>query len=83
MLGRRWGLLCFALDMGKGAIPVVVAGLLTDTIGRNPVDTPTASLWLWLLVAIAAFVGPARLIDNVVIGDEEDEARLLAATDTD
>ena len=39
-----------------------------------------------LLVAIAAFVGPARLIDNVVIGDEEDEARLLAATnapDTD
>ena len=34
-----------------------------------------------LLVAIAAFVGPARLIDNVVIGDEEDEARLLAATD--
>jgi pantoate--beta-alanine ligase len=37
-----------------------------------------------LLVATAAFVGPARLIDNVVIGDEEDEARLLAAThDTD
>ena len=57
VLGRRWGLLCFALDMGKGAIPVVVAGLLTDTIGRNPADTPTASLWLWLLVAIAAFCG--------------------------
>ncbi len=34
-----------------------------------------------LLVATAAFVGPARLIDNVVIGDEDDEARLLAATD--
>ena len=35
------------------------------------------------LVALAAFVGPARLIDNVVIGDIDDEDRLLAATDTD
>ncbi len=33
-----------------------------------------------LLVAVAAFVGPARLIDNVLIGDEDDEDRLLAAT---
>lgn len=57
VLGRRWGLLCFGLDMGKGAVPVVVAGLLTDTIGQNPMLVPTASLWLWLLVAIAAFCG--------------------------
>jgi pantoate--beta-alanine ligase len=34
-----------------------------------------------LLVAIAAHVGNARLIDNVVIGDTADEDRLLAATD--
>lgn len=33
-----------------------------------------------LLVATAAFVGPARLIDNVVIGDTDDEDRLLQAT---
>lgn len=33
-----------------------------------------------LLVATAAHVGPARLIDNVVIGDEDDEDRLLRAT---
>ncbi len=33
-----------------------------------------------LLVAVAAFVGPARLIDNVLIGDRDDEDRLLAAT---
>lgn len=57
VLGRRWGLLCFALDMGKGAIPVIVAGLLTGTIGENPMLVPTASLWLWLLVAIGAFCG--------------------------
>ncbi len=33
-----------------------------------------------LLVAVAAYVGPVRLIDNVVVGDTEDEDRLLAAT---
>ncbi|MFT5222194.1 MAG: pantoate--beta-alanine ligase [Glaciecola sp.] len=33
-----------------------------------------------MLVAIAAHVGPARLIDNVVIGDQQDEDALLAAT---
>jgi pantoate--beta-alanine ligase len=33
-----------------------------------------------LLVAVAAHVGPARLIDNVVVGDLDDEDRLLAAT---
>lgn len=33
-----------------------------------------------LLVAVAVHVGPARLIDNVVIGDLDDEERLLAAT---
>lgn len=38
-------------------------------------DEPTR----WL-VAAAAHVGPARLIDNVVIGDREDEDALLAAT---
>ncbi len=35
-----------------------------------------------LLVAVAVHVGPARLIDNVVIGDLDDEERLLAATAT-
>ncbi|MBW3561329.1 MAG: pantoate--beta-alanine ligase [Actinobacteria bacterium] len=36
-----------------------------------------------LLVALAVHVGPARLIDNVVVGDIEDEQRLLDATDGD
>ena len=34
-----------------------------------------------LLVAVAAHVGPARLIDNVVVGDVSDEERLLQATE--
>lgn len=33
-----------------------------------------------LLVAVAATVGPVRLIDNVEVGDPDDEQRLLAAT---
>jgi pantoate--beta-alanine ligase len=33
-----------------------------------------------LLVAVAAYVDAVRLIDNVVVGDHEDEQRLLAAT---
>jgi pantoate--beta-alanine ligase len=33
-----------------------------------------------VLVAVAAFVGPVRLIDNVEVGDPADEERLLAAT---
>lgn len=33
-----------------------------------------------LLVAVAVHIGPARLIDNVVVGDEADEERLLDAT---
>jgi ATP-dependent Clp protease adaptor protein ClpS len=33
-----------------------------------------------LLVAVAAVVGPVRLIDNVEVGDLDDEERLLAAT---
>jgi pantoate--beta-alanine ligase len=32
-----------------------------------------------LIVAVAASVGPVRLIDNVEVGDREDEERLLAA----
>jgi pantoate--beta-alanine ligase len=32
-----------------------------------------------LLVAVAVHVGPVRLIDNVVVGDEDDEQRLLDA----
>ncbi len=45
--------------------------------GREAAGQPRTSH----LVALAAFVGPARLIDNVVIGDRADEDRLLAATD--
>jgi glycerol-3-phosphate acyltransferase PlsY len=51
-LGRKWGLLCLALDLLKGLVPTAVAGtLLTD-------GGPTlAGLLLWLAVGVAAVVG--------------------------
>lgn len=49
----------------------------TDTARQQDVDRERTSR---MLVALAAHVGPARLIDNVVLRDEEDEDRLLAAT---
>jgi pantoate--beta-alanine ligase len=51
----------------------------------KPEELASAPRWLpadaQLLVAVAAFVGgDVRLIDNVVVGDLEDEERLLSAT---
>ncbi|MBT4768143.1 MAG: glycerol-3-phosphate acyltransferase, partial [Phycisphaerae bacterium] len=34
VLGKRLGLLCFVLDLGKGAAPVLVAGWLTGALGE-------------------------------------------------
>jgi pantoate--beta-alanine ligase len=52
-------------------------GCTATARGQAGDDAPEAEE---LLVAIAAHVGPVRLIDNVVLGDREDEDRLLAAT---
>jgi len=57
VLGRRWGLVCFALDSAKGAVPVLLAGVLGGTIGRGPGEVDATTLGWWLLVAAAALVG--------------------------
>jgi len=57
VLGRRFGLTCFALDACKGALPVVAAGFVADVIGRSAVDLSHTQMWLWLTVAIAAVAG--------------------------
>ena len=54
--------------------PAASGGGEGDSGRQQPGDART------LVVAVAAHVGPARLIDNVVVGDREDEDRLLAAT---
>ena len=64
VLGRRLGLLCFALDVSKGAVPVLVAGSLFGLLGRLPASTDpgvnvlsATEMWLWLAIACAAVAG--------------------------
>ncbi|MHC4711631.1 MAG: glycerol-3-phosphate acyltransferase [Planctomycetota bacterium] len=64
LLGRPLGAVCFVLDMGKGAGPVLVAGSIFNLLGRRPasLDPEVAVLsqtemWLWLAVACAAIAG--------------------------
>jgi glycerol-3-phosphate acyltransferase PlsY len=50
-LGRKWGYFCFALDVLKGLVPMVLAGALLVVP-----DSP-AHLALWLAVGVAAIAG--------------------------
>lgn len=57
VLGRRLGLVCFLLDVFKGAVPVLASGFATGVIGR-PVEAVTAQqMWSWLAVGAAAVLG--------------------------
>ena len=57
VLGRRLGMICFVLDVLKGAAPVVLAGIVNDTIGRTSSELSQTQMWLWLAVAAAAVAG--------------------------
>ncbi len=54
-LGRKWGTLCFVLDVAKGFLPVLVAGWLMGLLGVRAM-TETAA-WAWIAVAAAAILG--------------------------
>lgn len=55
-LGKKWGIICFLLDLGKGLVPVLAygfwAGLITaeDEIGAQ-------AMLQWLAVGVAAVIG--------------------------
>lgn len=57
VLGRSFGITCFFLDMGKGAIPVIVAGAMNGLLGQDVVAMETSQIWLWLAVAFASVLG--------------------------
>jgi glycerol-3-phosphate acyltransferase PlsY len=64
VLGRRLGLVCFLLDVAKGAAPVLAAGALTGVLGRPAASGDPAAatltqqeMWLWLAVASSAVAG--------------------------
>jgi len=50
-VGRKWGYVCFALDVLKGFVPMMVVGAIVDTGDESSVFA------LWLAVGIAAIVG--------------------------
>ncbi|HEX2027572.1 MAG TPA: pantoate--beta-alanine ligase [Nitriliruptorales bacterium] len=59
--------------------PTRARGSEAHVLGRPTTAPDPAARHDPLLVAVAVHVGPARLIDNVVVGDQADEDRLLAA----
>lgn len=56
VLGRKWGLLCFFLDMSKGAVPVIIFGILAGIYAKPPAEA-TGDWWLWMAIAIACLLG--------------------------
>jgi acyl phosphate:glycerol-3-phosphate acyltransferase len=56
-LGRKWGYICFALDVLKGLIPMLaVMPFATPFTGQTP-NEKIIILFLWFAVGIAAILG--------------------------
>ena len=55
MLGRRLGGVCFALDVLKGLVPTLGAGVAAGVAGSYEIGAETA--WLWLAAMIAPVLG--------------------------
>lgn len=56
-VGRPWGIACFLLDASKGAVPVIVFGVVRGTWAVPLADAALAPTIEWLAVAIAAILG--------------------------
>jgi glycerol-3-phosphate acyltransferase PlsY len=54
-VGKKWGIVCFFLDAGKGLAAVLLAGFVQGWVGQ-PGLSPLWS-WLWLGVAAGAVAG--------------------------
>jgi len=57
LVGRRWGMLCFALDVLKGVVPVVVAGWWCGVYGDGSESLSTGQMFWLMGVGVAAIVG--------------------------
>jgi len=55
VLGFRFFLLCFCLDMLKGFAPTLLAGLAAGVLGQR--DIAQTDAWLWLAVMASAVLG--------------------------
>ena len=56
VLGRKYGIICFVLDVLKGAAPVYIAGSCAGIAGQS-LGGYSEELWLWLGVAFAPCLG--------------------------
>jgi acyl phosphate:glycerol-3-phosphate acyltransferase len=56
-LGRRWGYVCFGLDVMKGWIPMVLALRIIQPTFFQSGGTEMQFLWFWLAVGCAAITG--------------------------
>jgi acyl phosphate:glycerol-3-phosphate acyltransferase len=56
VLGRRWGYLCFALDVAKGLTPVLLAGFYFRDFYQTAL-LPLSAQWAWLAVGAACVLG--------------------------
>jgi glycerol-3-phosphate acyltransferase PlsY len=57
ILGKQYGLICFALDVLKGAVPVIVVGKVTGSFGQPITEISTLNMLLWICVALASLLG--------------------------
>jgi acyl phosphate:glycerol-3-phosphate acyltransferase len=57
VLGKKFGLICFFLDVLKGAVPVFVVGLVASLFGQPLEQTNTTEMLLWICIALASLLG--------------------------
>ncbi len=57
VLGKNYGLICFFLDVLKGAIPVLVVGYYAELFGKPIDEMSTNAMMLWIGVALSALLG--------------------------
>ena len=55
-LGKKWGLICFFLDLAKGLVPVLAFGLWAGLITSDQAIGAVPML-RWLMVGVAAVLG--------------------------
>jgi glycerol-3-phosphate acyltransferase PlsY len=57
VLGKKLGLICFLLDVLKGALPVFIVGTIAGLLGKPINEITTLEMLLWICVALAALLG--------------------------
>ena len=57
VLGKKYGLICFLLDVLKGALPVFLFGMYAKHFGQDINEISTNAMLVWICVALAALFG--------------------------